>query len=173
MKDELDLLKWKESTGCDIKVVSRMEVDAKGNIKSLADGLSRNICESNSSIQHSMDHSLVELSKRLTEMFDRVAMALQPGVIDAVCTAVAGVQESFVDASKVVNRSLSFNVELQKRDESARPRSSSAHSVNYEPRQSRTGAASNSGGVTLSNTPRSLAPGSHGATNPHDYLGRC
>lgn len=32
LEDELDLLKWKESTGCDMKVVRRMVVDAKGDI---------------------------------------------------------------------------------------------------------------------------------------------
>lgn len=41
LKDELDYLKQKEATGCNLKIVGGNATDAKGERKSLVDGLRR------------------------------------------------------------------------------------------------------------------------------------
>lgn len=83
----MDSLKRKESTGCDTKIVSRKVADAKGDKKSLVDGLRRDTFDSYASVRNSLDYSLVEVSKRLKEMFDPDAMVLQQCVNDALHSA--------------------------------------------------------------------------------------
>lgn len=62
-KYELDSLKWKKSTSCDMKLVSRKVADAKDDMDSLVDGLRLDTSNSYARIQHSVDKSFVEESK--------------------------------------------------------------------------------------------------------------
>lgn len=41
LKDDLDLLKGKHSTGCGMEIASRRVVDAEGGVNSFVDGLRR------------------------------------------------------------------------------------------------------------------------------------
>lgn len=63
-------------------------------------------------------------------MFGCEARALHQGVHDGLRDAARGVQKLFFDAHEVVERSLSLIVGDSMRDETARPGSLSAHSVN-------------------------------------------
>lgn len=65
-------------------------------------------------------------------MFDREAKTLEQAVQDVLCDAAGGVQQSFVDASEVVDRSLCIFACPSKRDELDRQGSSSVHFANRE-----------------------------------------
>lgn len=151
----------------------RKVVDVKGDKNELADGLRLNTSDWYASIQHNVDRTMLAVSNRLKKMHDREAKALQQGVQDALCDAAGGTQKLFVEASEVVDRSLSLIVEHSPRDESAGPVSSSKHSASCERPQSQIGAAFDSGCVSMSSTLWSSAPSSSGATVSCAYLGRC
>lgn len=93
-------------------------------------------------------------------MYTRKAKALQHGV-------------SFVGAVEVVDRSLSLIVEHLKCDESARPRSSSAHSTNRGKRHSKARVSCDSDDAPMGDTPQSSASASPDATDFCDYPGKC
>lgn len=62
MKDELDSLKRKESTACNMEVVSLKAADTKGKMNSLADHLRRDTFDSYASIRRTVGKSLVAVS---------------------------------------------------------------------------------------------------------------
>lgn len=57
-------------------------VDTKGDTKKLVGGVCCDTFSLYTSIQHSVDQSLLNVSSRLKEMFDREAKSLQQGVHD-------------------------------------------------------------------------------------------
>lgn len=54
-------------------------------------------------IRHNGDQSLLGLSRRLNEMFDRKAKASQKSVHDDLRDAAGGVQKMFADVPKAVD----------------------------------------------------------------------
>lgn len=86
-------------------------------------------------------------------MFDCEATASHQGDHHALCDAAIGVQKPFVDAREVVNGSLSLVFGRLKRGVSDRPRFSSAYFANRDRRHSRTRAAFDSRGVSMSDSP--------------------
>lgn len=154
-----------------MKIESCKVTDGQGEMNSSPESLRREVIDPYAGIRCSVDQSLVEISKRLIEMFGLEAMALQQSVHDALRSAVGGVKKSFDDVSKVVDRSLSLIVGHQKRDVSTKPGSPSAHSANCEPRRSQTSAASEKERVSMSNKNRSSAPAFPGATDSCSYFG--
>lgn len=105
-------------------------------------------------------------------MFNRKAKGLQQEVHGVLWYAVGGVQKLNVDAPKAVNSGLRLIVAPSKCDESAKLGSTSAHSVDLEPRYTWASAASDSGGAFFSKTYRSSVPASSGATDCRDYSGQ-
>lgn len=145
LKDNQDSLKQKYWTGCDMEVMRCKVADVKVGMSSLVDGLRRGYLDSYASIHDNVDHSLLAIGSRLREMIEREAKGLQRGVHAALRDAAGGFHESGFGVAEVVDRSLSLIVWHSKRDESAMPRSSSAHLANLERPQSRTRAASEEG----------------------------
>lgn len=102
-------------------------------MNSLVDGLRQDTIDSYASIRHNVDQSLVAASKHPKKMLDGEVMELQQVVHSVLRSAAGSVQKSFADEPKVVDRSLRLIVRHTKRDESAKPGSSSAHSAKSEP----------------------------------------
>lgn len=121
------MLKNTESTGYDMKVVFRKILDAEGGIDGSVERLRRSTVDQYANIRHNADHSLVEVSKRLSEHFDCEGMDSQQNVCDAICGAMISAQNVFVDDPKVVDKSPSFIVGLGMQKELEKPGSFSAH----------------------------------------------
>lgn len=91
LRDELDSLKWMESTSCDMEVVRRKVADDKGDMNGLVSSLCRGTFDLYANIQHGVDQSLSAESKRVREMFNCKAMSLEQDGHDAFCSAARGV----------------------------------------------------------------------------------
>lgn len=104
--DELDFLKRKESAWCNKELVSRKLADVKGEVNNLVDGLCRGTFDSYANIRHNVDQMLLAAGRRLKKLIDCEAQELQQRVHAALCNAAGDVQESFVGAPEVVNRSV-------------------------------------------------------------------
>lgn len=115
----------------------------------------------------------MEVFKRLKDIFNCEAMALQQGVRDAACGAAGDVQRSLAGIFEVVEKDLGLTVDLLNHNESVRSGYYSAFSSNYKSRRSQTRFATDSGGVLISDTPWSSAPAPAGAANLCGCPGRC
>lgn len=105
LKEELNPLKREETTGCDINIVGRRVADNKGDVSILVDRLRRDTFNSYASIRRNVEHLLLAVDSRLKNLTDLEAQNLQWGVHAALCSAVVGVQESFVEAPEVLEQS--------------------------------------------------------------------
>lgn len=112
-----------ESTRCVKETACRKVTEANGDMKRLAGGLRWDTFGSYASIGDNADQSLLTASSRLKKMFNPKAKTLQQGVHNALCKATGGVRKSYVNAFKVVDRSLSLIVGYPKNDELVRLRS--------------------------------------------------
>lgn len=119
-----------EDVSCKLK-------DAMGDMNSFVHGLRRDTLDSYAIIRHNVGQSLIKVSKALIDMLSLEVMTSQQVLYDAPCIATGSFQKSFVAAAEVIGRSLGLIVGHSKQGESARPGSSSAHSLNWKPRQSR------------------------------------
>lgn len=131
-KDGLYLLKRKESTGCDVEVVSRKVANAKGKDNNLVDETRQDTFNLYAHNRHSVDQTLLALGTRLRKLFYREVQELQRSVHAGLCDAAGGFQESFVSAPEVVNRNQNLIVGQARQDESARLRPCTTHSANCE-----------------------------------------
>lgn len=173
LKAKLDLLKRKEMTGGDMKIVGRKVANVEGEVNQLVEVLHRGTFESYANIRHKVDQTKLAVGSRLIELIDRKAQGLQWSVHTAPCNAVGGVNESFAGVPKIVDRSLHSIVGHAVHDESAKLGLSSTHSSSRESLRSRIRAISDSWGAPQGTTPQSTASTSPGATDPCDYPGRC
>lgn len=100
LKDELNSLKWKESTGCDTDIVCRNVVEAKSKVNNLINELRQTTFDLYGSIRHNFDQTLLAVGSPLRDLV-REAQELQQSVHAALRDAARGVQESFVDFLKL------------------------------------------------------------------------
>lgn len=70
LKDELDSLKRKVMTRCDINIVGREVVEAKGKVNMLIDGLRHDTFESYTNIRRNVDQTLLEVGGLLRDLID-------------------------------------------------------------------------------------------------------
>lgn len=75
LKDEPDLLKQNESTGCGMEVVRCKVADVMGDKKELVGSLRRDTFGSYTSIPQNVDQSLLAVSSRIKKMFGCEAKA--------------------------------------------------------------------------------------------------
>lgn len=80
LEDVLGSLERKESTGYDLEAVHLKVADVKGDMKDFIGGLRRDSFDLYASVRHSVDRSLLAVSRRLKEMLDCEAEMLQQGV---------------------------------------------------------------------------------------------
>lgn len=76
LKNELDLPKGKETTGCDMQIVGRKVADAKCKVNNLVDGWRRDTPESYASFRRNADLSLLAVGSRFSDLIDREAQEL-------------------------------------------------------------------------------------------------
>lgn len=77
LKDELDSIKWKKSTGCNMKVMRRKSANANGKLNSLVDDLRRDIYYLYARLRHSVDQSSLAVGSHLRETTVCQAKGLQ------------------------------------------------------------------------------------------------
>lgn len=80
--DELDLLKRRESTHCDLEVTTRKVADARGDTTNIVIGLDLDTARLYDFIRRGVDRVLVEDSGRLNDAFDCEARSLRQSVRD-------------------------------------------------------------------------------------------
>lgn len=153
LKDELDVLKQKETKGCNMGTVHRKVVHARGEVNNLVDGLLRSIFESYTGIRHNGNQSLLVVSIRLNNLIDLKAQEFQRYIHAALCNAVGGVRDSFVAAPEVADRNLNLIVGHGRPDELAKLGSSTTYSASRESRRSLAKATSSSKGAAYRATP--------------------
>lgn len=71
--NEMDLLKRKEMTRCNVKLLDRKIANVKNKTISMVVGLRHVTFESYESTRHNFDQSLLVVGNRLREMIDREA----------------------------------------------------------------------------------------------------
>lgn len=151
LADELDLLKRKVSTGCDMVVVRRKVADAKGDIKKLGDGLCRYTFDSYVSSLHNIDQSFITVSYRV-----RRCLIVRRRRYSSVCMMLFAmllvVFKSCLSLLLLQKRSLNLTVRRSKRDDSTRLGLWSAHTAKSGQQQSQTRAVSDSEIVPMGDT---------------------
>lgn len=91
LKDELELLKRKESNGCNMEVVRRKVADAKGEENYLVDGSCPGTFHLYDNIRHSFYQKVLALGSRLRVLIDREAKTIRRSVHTALRRAAGGV----------------------------------------------------------------------------------
>lgn len=104
--DELDFLKRRKSTNCDLKVMTIKKADAEGDITDMVTGFYRKTGVFYDSIRSGVDGAIVKISRRLKEPFDREARSLQQCVCDAVCDAAEGTRGLFANLPVAIDKRL-------------------------------------------------------------------
>lgn len=84
LKDKPNLIKRKDLTGCNMEVVCYKVAATKGGLKELAGGFCRDTAAACACIWHNVDQSLLVVSNRPNEMFDREEKVLQLVLHDAL-----------------------------------------------------------------------------------------
>lgn len=93
----LDLLKWREMTGCNSEVVGRKVADVKANMNNLVIRLRQDTFDAYATLLHDVGLSLLVFGSCLWEVIDRGGKELQRGFYEAFCNAADRVQQSFVN----------------------------------------------------------------------------
>lgn len=155
-----------------MKIVGRKVADTRGKINKFFQELRGNTFDSCASNRHNAAQTLVALGSSLRVLIDHGAKGLQQSTHAALLNAAGDVRETFGDAPGVVDKKLSVKVGHAKHNESARPRSFTAHMANCESRRGWVRARSNSRREPKDGTPRSPTTASPGAMDPRAHLGR-
>lgn len=74
---ELDFLKPRDSTNCDLEVMTRKVAGVRGDIYNTDTGLHRVTVSMYDSIKRRVDRTLAEVCRHLEESFDHEARSLQ------------------------------------------------------------------------------------------------
>lgn len=134
LRDELDSFKRRESSYCDLEMISFKEEDAQSNITDPTAGLHQNTVIFLDPICHSVTGALVEVSKYPKKAFDPETRNLLQGVREAACAVAESCQGAFAGASGIIDKRLEVTIgRAARRSKSARPDTFSTYTTNRNP----------------------------------------
>lgn len=99
-------MKRRESTHCDLVIITRNAADAQSDTTNTVTGLHQETVSFYHCIRCGVDGALVKVRRRLTEVFDCEARSLQQSVCKAVCRAAEGTCKSFTNAPVAIDKRL-------------------------------------------------------------------